>query len=365
MSHPVDSFFGALPPGWFSRNEAVALYDAVQQSQGDVLEIGTYAGRSATVILKALEAQPHRKLWCVNLPPPDNYCVPDGGRPNVAECLAQLRMAAGQRMTYFEGDIRAFRAAHPNLRFGLAFIDGNHDEEYVYTDAINCLQIVTGPLLFHDYGHQNGCPGVKRALDRLGLVPSRGADSMGILDRRPLISILTPVSRPENLAKVQASIDQVYGDGPLRHEWILIYDRRSVKGPHPYQGQDTTYKARAFSCDFDGQAGNCCRNVAIPSVTGQWIHHLDDDTLAHPGMAAVMGELATVPPEIQLYRFPIMIGDKRGTNYDTGSWLVRTPAPLWIPDLWGGDKKYVEAIPVERQMWSEIPAAHYNALRPR
>jgi predicted O-methyltransferase YrrM len=72
--------------------------------------------------------------------------------------------------------------------FDMAFIDGNHNEEPVWDDAVACARLLEpgGLMVFHDYGL---CEGVTTAVDRFRhdreLPSEMGPDSLARLWMRP------------------------------------------------------------------------------------------------------------------------------------------------------------------------------------
>ena len=60
-----DEVFRSLPKdGWLTQAEAKLLWDLALMTDGDILELGTYCGRSAKVLATAISRQPNRRLFC-------------------------------------------------------------------------------------------------------------------------------------------------------------------------------------------------------------------------------------------------------------------------------------------------------------
>ena len=91
-----------------------------------------------------------------------------------------------------------------------------------------------------------------------------------------MLYIITPCSRPQNLAKMQASIqfDKI-------EKWIVVHDsQRSTKSvlSHPQI-------LELFHADPKSKVGNAQKNIAlqhIPKVEGALLYVLDDDNEMHP-----------------------------------------------------------------------------------
>jgi predicted O-methyltransferase YrrM len=131
-------------PGWMLDEDALKLYELAYSSDGPILEIGTYRGKSAVLMAMALR---------------------DAGRagPVVsldvdAEALAVARLLADERgladrVALVRGTAEALFRSLPALRPGLVFLDGDHSKRGVARDlrALENHVPSGGLLLFHDY----------------------------------------------------------------------------------------------------------------------------------------------------------------------------------------------------------------------
>lgn len=88
-----------------------------------------------------------------------------------------------------------------------------------------------------------------------------------------MIHLITPCTRPENLARMQQSI-------PAECTWTIVLDQ-SVKEVSNWSGLN----AVVYQSPYTGHAGNPNRNFALDHMKFDdydWIHVLDDDNIIHP-----------------------------------------------------------------------------------
>jgi len=86
-----------------------------------------------------------------------------------------------------------------------------------------------------------------------------------------MIHIITPCTRPENLAEMSLSI-------PKECHWVVVYDE-SVKDKREVEN------ATVLHSPYTGFSGNPNRNYALDSIEfndEDWIYILDDDNIIHP-----------------------------------------------------------------------------------
>jgi hypothetical protein len=135
-------------PGWLTNDEGRALYEAAKGKT--VLEMGTSCGR-ATVCL----AQSAKRVVSVD--------VQDQG--TAAEWVSRYRVA--ERVEFVRGDV-ASRLAPMDERFGLVFVDTEHDAASVRRDldlAASLLQ-PGDTIAVHDYPDP-GWPEVRIVVDEI------------------------------------------------------------------------------------------------------------------------------------------------------------------------------------------------------
>lgn len=85
-----------------------------------------------------------------------------------------------------------------------------------------------------------------------------------------MIYIITPCSRPENLAQISKTI-------PAECKWIVVHDnKKSIVPPS---------NARLLLCEDTGPVGTIARNYALdslPLIDDDFILFHDDDNIIHP-----------------------------------------------------------------------------------
>ncbi len=143
--------------GWLTEAEGEVLHRLAKDCK--VLEIGTYAGRSAICM-----AQSAQLVVCC-----DTF---DGrGSPNPRETLYEFRGNLNKynlenKCLIFIGDVRETVPMFDD-RFDLIFIDGAHDLASIQKDLENAETVLTmgGIIAVHDYAWPTH-PDVKKAVDQ-------------------------------------------------------------------------------------------------------------------------------------------------------------------------------------------------------
>ncbi len=136
-------------PGWLLPADALKLYEMVRFCGGDVLDLGTYRGLSASIALQAsVAADCPNTILSIDLDPGAREAgiATVAGRPG-ADRVHFFNTDADEALTTFT---RAER------RFRFCFIDHSHRYEHVRS-VCELLPGVTEPgafCLFHDYNDQ-------------------------------------------------------------------------------------------------------------------------------------------------------------------------------------------------------------------
>jgi predicted O-methyltransferase YrrM len=141
--------------GWLMPEEAEELY-ALAYAHGDViLEVGTFRGRSATVMNLGARGRPRRQFFSLDIDP--------SARIHGLETLREFEV--DERAFFFHGTLDAFRAK-VKISPTLVFVDGDHSYEGVRrdTDQLSTLLRPGIPVVFHDYLNPD-TPGVLRAVN--------------------------------------------------------------------------------------------------------------------------------------------------------------------------------------------------------
>ncbi len=184
------------------------------------------------------------------------------------------------------------------------------------------------------------------------------------------LTIVTPCSRPGNLASICPSIDA--GRKLFDITWLVVFDERCVTR-FPVPGATV-----AGVSDSRSIVGNAQRNLALDLIAQGWVYFLDDDNLMHPSFFTGLRAAIATRPDVSAFAFP----------QDMGSW-TRRAAPetmrmgqvdmaqvcaqrdliadrrftlgvyeadgYFIQDLYAAD-------PAKWVFWSQ-PCCFYNALR--
>jgi predicted O-methyltransferase YrrM len=131
-------------PGWMLDEDALKLYELAYLSRGPILEIGTYRGKSAILMARALK-DAGREGPIVSLD-----VDPEALR--AAMSLAEDRGVA-ERLAMIRGTSEMLVRSMPGLRPGFVFLDGDHSRRGVARDlrALRDRVPAGGLLLFHDY----------------------------------------------------------------------------------------------------------------------------------------------------------------------------------------------------------------------
>lgn len=176
--------------GHFERVEIEALLGATLELQdGDrIVEIGSYLGRSSSIFLQVARERPlHVTLI-------DDWSVEgDRARASLASVIERIGTPLDRFRILAEKSFFASLKIEPGI--GLVFIDGDHSEGAVWSDAMNFLPKLRpgGFACFHDYarpgadGHGDVFPGVTKTVNHF----TRGWDRIGLFDtlyiaRKPL-----------------------------------------------------------------------------------------------------------------------------------------------------------------------------------
>lgn len=139
--------------GYLQRADALKIYEIARLGQGDVLEIGTHYGLSASIIASALATRGSGRLETV-----------DFIDFTTADAKANLRGRPGEdRVTFtvIDGARRMRELAAEGLRFGYIFIDHWHGYQATYDAARELAGLLQpgGFVQFHDFvDSQNADP---------------------------------------------------------------------------------------------------------------------------------------------------------------------------------------------------------------
>ncbi|MBW7961162.1 class I SAM-dependent methyltransferase [Bradyrhizobium sp. BR 10261] len=146
--------------GWLMPGETQLLYDLARDFGDVILEVGTFRGRSATVLTSGAA---RRRGVRVSKAQFFSIDINPAARLLAYELLRKRGLA--NRALFFHGTLPEFRAKFP-ITPTLAFIDGDHTYEGVLADLaeLSTLLAPNTPVVFHDYLNPD-TPGVSKAVD--------------------------------------------------------------------------------------------------------------------------------------------------------------------------------------------------------
>ncbi len=169
-----EEVFAILPTeGWLSEVEARMLWRCCEATEGPILEVGCFKGRS-TVLL----AEFGRPVYCVD--PFSNFHSDDMAGGGIEDAwrsaLVQRARDVGHHVTLYRQKIEDWAP----LNVDLAYLDGDHTFEGTLAQINKAL--MCGPLVIavHDFNDNGGGLQVKLAcLERLG-EPKHRAERLAV-----------------------------------------------------------------------------------------------------------------------------------------------------------------------------------------
>lgn len=195
----------------------------------------------------------------------------------------------------------------------------------------------------------------------------------------PTLHIITPLSRPENLAHVHSSIHHIRR---CRVRWHVVADPAITLPERPPCPCVATWQCGAVARDVGGYAH---RNAAIQSVWktaggGDWVYFLDDDNLLHQGFEDAFLDALALHPNADWFVFAQQLanGARRLAATDTpqpghidlGQCVLRLCCfgnngdNPFIEGQYGEDGRfYTRLAETRRPVAIHRDATFYNALR--
>jgi predicted O-methyltransferase YrrM len=163
-------------PGWLRPEDELKLYELAYFAPGPILEIGTYRGRSTTIMARAAQAGAGAMLFSVDVDP-------SALRAGSAALSAH---GVAHRVVLVRGSAGAALRRLAGLRPSLTFVDGDHSLGGVRRDlaAIEPAVPQGGLVLFHDFQDaRNDDPAIAEIAVREGVEASwvaRECDFAGV-----------------------------------------------------------------------------------------------------------------------------------------------------------------------------------------
>ncbi len=140
-------------PGMLWPADEDKLHELASSTEGPILEIGTYRGRSTTIMALGAASGAGALLISVDVDPAAQR----------AAAAALIRHGVGERVLLVRGSCAAAVRRLRGLRPALTFVDGDHSAAGVLRDLEVLEPVVPrdGLLLFHDFGDsRNADPAV-------------------------------------------------------------------------------------------------------------------------------------------------------------------------------------------------------------
>jgi len=186
------------------------------------------------------------------------------------------------------------------------------------------------------------------------------------------ITIITPCIRPENLLKIQESIDFDYVDN-----WYIIYDGTKISElPNLLEKHD---KIKEYIYVGEGISGNPQRNYALDLIETQdtYLYFLDDDNIIHRDFYSLLDKLEpgriytfdqSRPNNVYPYK-ELLTGDNIEIyNIDTAMFLIDfnlCKNIRWEIDKYNADGYYIkECYEKNKDNWIYVNKimSYYNKL---
>ena len=165
-----EEVFASLPTtGWLTLEEADLLWNYATTMTGDILEIGTYCGRSAKLLASALLDTPSRTLHCCDPVIAGFDGVNTPSRYEIFISIVQhvlIGPASGQVCFHCTTEKKLRELWNDRYKLGIVYIDGDHSKEATL-GAIERWFPLTKRIIFHDYGGNH--KGVGEAIRAYGL----------------------------------------------------------------------------------------------------------------------------------------------------------------------------------------------------
>jgi hypothetical protein len=193
--------------------------------------------------------------------------------------------------------------------------------------------------------------------------------------QRPKLTIVTAVSRPENLSWLKDNLSILKPH--FKVCWCCVVDSTKATLQQIAVKPDILKTAKSEVPD----AGATQRNVALSLIRNGWIYFLDNDNLIHPNFPRVASETISANPAKKCFVFAqawwdnthrLSAGPIKPGKVDTGSFLVHR-------SVIGEAKWSLNPVPASvdfnfiTQIWQQKPeqflfvnevCTYYNRLRP-
>lgn len=164
-----DQVFESMPSqGWLTKPEASLLWDAAKVTEGPILEVGAYAGRS-TVLLAGL----WRPIYTVD--PFNDFDSDDPSGDHIHSLwLANIKERGLDHVRLFRQKIEEWQ---PKL-IGFAYLDGDHTYQGTVDQIRVALAAGARSVCIHDYATDGGGVEIARAIQHSPLIIDKIVERM-------------------------------------------------------------------------------------------------------------------------------------------------------------------------------------------
>ena len=169
MNPRFKEVFDSLPTtGWLTLDEAELLWNFASNMPGDILEIGTYCGRSAKILANAIADHGYRRLYCCDpiIEGFDGVVTPtrEGMLTSIAQHVLSSHTALQVHLCCMT-EKELHKIWDKNHKLSMVYIDHDHSFEATLR-AIHRWAPLSKKVALHDYGGSH--PGVGQAVREYG-----------------------------------------------------------------------------------------------------------------------------------------------------------------------------------------------------
>jgi hypothetical protein len=212
----------------------------------------------------------------------------------------------------------------------------------------------------------------------------------------PIVNVITPVSRPQNLRAIYANL---VNRNELNIRWFTIFEPRCAAAAEQWafslherfsKLSRPGIPVEVAVAGTNGGWGGSKRSYAMSVIHDGWCYFLDDDNLMHRNFPGVFRQGLTERPDAQVIVFHQVRGNETMRlraapesmgvcHFDTGQFVIKRSfiggveyAPtesrcstIW-PDVVAGDWEFIKKFwRIEPGQFHFVPevGAYYNAMR--
>jgi hypothetical protein len=278
-------------------------------------------------------------------------------------------------------------AARFGTQFDVIFVDAAHSKEETEAviDAAAPLAATGCKWVFHDHGNAD-FPGVRAAVRSMfRAAPSGRRHSLAWLDNvgtppSRVLNVVTPLSRPENLAKLTAAIHGLRTAMPgFSVRWyVAVQPGLELRSSPVFSAAEFPRMTTLLEAPRPNHYGNDGRNECLGWIDSGWVWFMDDDTIPHDKFAPALVEAIRKHPDDSGFVFPLcradgsqmLPADPDATpgKIDTAQFVFQRDvigAERWMPGLYAADGDLYERLKLRCGRPVAVPngAVYHNALR--